>query len=130
MLGRAVLDLALRPVAVAVAAPSAAWVLAGGLVRVAVRGPEELRRTLDLLERAASLNEAGDLLIELNDILINDVAVIPLVNRPADTYGISKRLVPENVAIGVGFELSQIATIHPQSHDIAMDLIVTERGTV
>ena len=55
MLGRAVLDLALRPVAVAVAAPSAAWALAGGLVRVAVRGPDELRRTLDLLERAQGL---------------------------------------------------------------------------
>lgn len=55
MLGRAVLDLALRPVTVAVAAPSAAWALAGGLVRVALRGPEELRRTLDLLERAQGL---------------------------------------------------------------------------
>jgi len=33
-------------------------------------------------------------------------------------------------AIGVGFELSQVATIYPQPHDIAMDLIVTERGTV
>jgi 5-formyltetrahydrofolate cyclo-ligase len=28
--------------------------------------------------------------------------------------------------IGIGFELSQIATIYPQPHDIAMDLIVTE----
>jgi len=28
--------------------------------------------------------------------------------------------------IGIGFELSRIATIHPQPHDIAMDLIVTE----
>ena len=55
MLGRVVLDLALRPVAVAVAAPSAVWAVAGGLVRVAVRGPEELRRTLDLLERAQDL---------------------------------------------------------------------------
>jgi len=33
-------------------------------------------------------------------------------------------------AVGVGFELSRIATIHPQSHDIPMDLIVTERRTV
>jgi 5-formyltetrahydrofolate cyclo-ligase len=33
-------------------------------------------------------------------------------------------------AIGVGFELPQVATIHPQPHDIAMDLTVTERGTV
>lgn len=57
MLGRVLLGLALRPVAVAVAAPAAAWTLAGDLVRVAVRGPEELRRTLDLLERASGLLE-------------------------------------------------------------------------
>jgi 5-formyltetrahydrofolate cyclo-ligase len=29
--------------------------------------------------------------------------------------------------VGIGFELSRIATIYPQPHDIAMDLIVTER---
>ncbi|MDQ2763826.1 MAG: 5-formyltetrahydrofolate cyclo-ligase [Pseudomonadota bacterium] len=29
-------------------------------------------------------------------------------------------------AVSVGFELSQIATIHPQPHDVAMDLIVTD----
>lgn len=29
--------------------------------------------------------------------------------------------------IGIGFELSRIVTIHPQPHDIPMDLIVTER---
>jgi 5-formyltetrahydrofolate cyclo-ligase len=28
--------------------------------------------------------------------------------------------------IGIGFELGRIATIHPQPHDIAMDLVVTE----
>ncbi|MBO1074540.1 5-formyltetrahydrofolate cyclo-ligase [Roseomonas marmotae] len=28
--------------------------------------------------------------------------------------------------IGIGFELVRIATIHPQPHDVAMDLIVTE----
>ena len=32
------------------------------------------------------------------------------------------------LAIGVGFELCRIPTIHPQSHDIAMDFIVTEAG--
>ncbi|MFC7555271.1 5-formyltetrahydrofolate cyclo-ligase [Pseudoroseomonas wenyumeiae] len=31
--------------------------------------------------------------------------------------------------IGLGFELARIATIHPQPHDIAMDLIVTEART-
>jgi len=30
--------------------------------------------------------------------------------------------------VGIGFGLSQIATIHPQPHDIPMDLVVTERG--
>ncbi len=31
-------------------------------------------------------------------------------------------------AIGVGFERSRIATVHPQPHDIPLDRIVTERG--
>lgn len=30
------------------------------------------------------------------------------------------------MAIGIGFELSALPTIHPQPHDIAMDAIVTE----
>ena len=44
-------------------------------------------------------------LIELNDILINDVVIIPEVNRAADVYAISKTLNNDNVAIGVGYEL-------------------------
>jgi 5-formyltetrahydrofolate cyclo-ligase len=35
-------------------------------------------------------------------------------------------LSPRPLAIGVGFELSSIATIEPQHFDIPMDLIVTE----
>ena len=53
-----------------------------------------------------SLEEAFELLIELNDILIEDVAVMPLVIRAGDSYGISRRLRQENVAIGPGFELT------------------------
>src|SRR5690606_26212998 len=53
-----------------------------------------------------SLEEAFNLLIELNDILIEDVAVIPMVIRSGDTYGISRKLVAENIAIGPGFELT------------------------
>lgn len=30
--------------------------------------------------------------------------------------------------VGVGFELNRLSTIHPQPHDIRMDVIVTERG--
>lgn len=52
------------------------------------------------------LEEAGLTLIEMNDTLINDVAIIPQVNRPADTYAISKNLNNDNVALGVGFELN------------------------
>jgi 5-formyltetrahydrofolate cyclo-ligase len=32
------------------------------------------------------------------------------------------------LAIGVGFALGRLATIHPQPHDIAMDCVVTEEG--
>ena len=35
---------------------------------------------------------------------------------------------PRAFAIGVGFEVQRIATIYPQSFDIAMDLIITETG--
>lgn len=35
---------------------------------------------------------------------------------------------PRALKIGVAFELSRMATIHPQSHDIPMDFIVTEAG--
>ena len=38
-------------------------------------------------------------------------------------------LSPRPLAIGVGFEFQQLATIHPQSFDVPMDLIVTETGT-
>jgi 5,10-methenyltetrahydrofolate synthetase len=37
-------------------------------------------------------------------------------------------LDPQPLKIGVGFELSRIATIHPQPHDVPMDFIVTEAG--
>ena len=35
----------------------------------------------------------------MNDILVNDVAVIPEVNRAADKYAIHNRLRNENVAL-------------------------------
>ena len=39
-------------------------------------------------------------------------------------------LSPKPLAIGVGFELGRLATIHPQPHDVAMDALVTEAGLV
>lgn len=35
---------------------------------------------------------------------------------------------PKPIAVGVAFELSRIASIEPQSHDVFMDFIVTEAG--
>ena len=60
----------------------------------------------DELVTLTDLEAAGQKLIEMNDTLINDVAIIPEVNRPADTYAISKTLNNDNVALGVGFELN------------------------
>jgi len=37
-------------------------------------------------------------------------------------------LAPRPVAIGIGFELGRLATIHPQGFDVPMDHIVTEAG--
>ena len=43
---------------------------------------------------------AAELLIAMNDILIADVAMIPLVQRAADKYAISNELSNDNVALG------------------------------
>jgi 5,10-methenyltetrahydrofolate synthetase len=37
-------------------------------------------------------------------------------------------ITPRPLAIGVAFELSRVDSIHPQSFDLAMDYVVTERG--
>ncbi|MGC2411805.1 MAG: 5-formyltetrahydrofolate cyclo-ligase [Stellaceae bacterium] len=38
-------------------------------------------------------------------------------------------LMPQPMAIGVGFAFQELATIHPQPFDVPMDWIVTESGT-
>src|SRR3990170_2122208 len=43
--------------------------------------------------------KAYEMFIQLNDIVINEVAVIPLVNRAADKYAISTTLYDENVGV-------------------------------
>jgi len=45
------------------------------------------------------IEKAAQLFIQLNDIVINEVAVVPLVNRAADKYAISNTLRDENVAL-------------------------------
>ena len=39
-------------------------------------------------------------------------------------------LSPKPLAIGVGYELGRLATIHPQPHDMPMDALVTEAGVL
>jgi 5-formyltetrahydrofolate cyclo-ligase len=39
-------------------------------------------------------------------------------------------LSPKPLAVGVGYELGRLATIHPQPHDVPMDALVTEAGVV
>ena len=41
---------------------------------------------------------AAEILIQMNDILINDVVIIPLVQRPAEKYAIASSLRNDNVA--------------------------------
>ena len=38
-------------------------------------------------------------------------------------------LGPQPLAIGIGFAIQELETIHPQPFDVPMDLIVTETGT-
>lgn len=72
------------------------------------------------------------------ETVVPDILLAPVVGFDGDNYrlgygggyydrtlaAMSKR--PR--AIGVGFERSRIATVYPQSHDIPLDQIVTERG--
>jgi 5-formyltetrahydrofolate cyclo-ligase len=37
-------------------------------------------------------------------------------------------LEPRRLAIGVGFELARVESIHPEAHDMRLDAIVTETG--
>lgn len=67
-----------------------------------------------------------------------DVLVVPLVGFDAAGYRLgygggyydrtSAAIQPRPLLIGVGYELSRLATIDPQPHDIPMDHIVTEAG--
>jgi 5,10-methenyltetrahydrofolate synthetase len=72
------------------------------------------------------------------ELLHPDILLIPLTGFDDTGYrlgyggGFFDRTVitldPRPLMIGVGFELSRMASIRPQSHDQPMDLIVTELG--
>lgn len=67
-----------------------------------------------------------------------DVLLLPLVAFDDQAYRLGygggyfdrtlATCVPRPLCIGVGFELSHVANIHPQNHDQRCDLIITEFG--
>jgi 5-formyltetrahydrofolate cyclo-ligase len=75
---------------------------------------------------------------EGTELLVPDIAFVPVNGFDAQGYRLGygggyfdrtlAALSPRPVAIGIGFELARLPTIHPQAHDIAMDLVVTENG--
>ena len=75
---------------------------------------------------------------EKREIVVPQAVLAPLVGFDRGCYRLGygggyfdrtlAALNPRPWALGVGFELSQLATIHPQNFDIPMDLIVTEAG--
>ena len=67
---------------------------------------EEYDAKFEALQQAADLESASQLLIELNDILIDNVVVIPLVNRSIDTFAYSKMLREENLKLGAFHEIN------------------------
>jgi 5-formyltetrahydrofolate cyclo-ligase len=73
---------------------------------------------------------------ERREMVIPQAVLAPLVGFDGACYRLGygggyfdrtlAALSPRPLAIGVGFELSRLATIHPQPFDIAMDVVVTE----
>jgi 5-formyltetrahydrofolate cyclo-ligase len=71
------------------------------------------------------------------EVVVPDVLIAPLVGFDGAGYrlgyggGYFDRTLaassPRPFAIGLGYEESRLESIHPQAHDIPMDLIVTER---
>lgn len=67
-----------------------------------------------------------------------DILLIPLVGFDVNGYRLGngggyydrtlRHLGPKVLKIGVGFEITRLPTIHPQWHDVPMDIIVTESG--
>ncbi|MFN8677364.1 MAG: peptide ABC transporter substrate-binding protein [Thermomicrobiales bacterium] len=55
--------------------------------------------TFDQVRLETDIAKAAELFIKLNDIIIDEVGVIPLVNRAADKYAISTTLYDENVGV-------------------------------
>jgi peptide/nickel transport system substrate-binding protein len=58
----------------------------------------EYDELLEQVRLETDIEKAAEIFIQMNDILINDVAVIPIVNRSPSKFGISTTLQEANVA--------------------------------
>jgi peptide/nickel transport system substrate-binding protein len=58
------------------------------------------------LQRTTEVDRANEILVALNDLVISNVVVIPLVQRCDAPYALSARIRPDNVAIGPRFAIS------------------------
>ena len=75
---------------------------------------------------------------EKRDLVIPAVVLAPLVGFDPACYRLGygggyfdrtlAALRPRATAIGIGFAVQELATIHPQHFDVPMDLVVTEAG--
>ena len=75
---------------------------------------------------------------DTRETLAPDIVLVPLVAFDEAGYRLGygggffdrtlATLHPRPRAIGVGFEIGRVATVHPQAHDVRMDAIVTEKG--
>jgi 5-formyltetrahydrofolate cyclo-ligase len=75
---------------------------------------------------------------EKREVVVPAMVLAPLVGFDREGYRLGygggyfdrtlAALNPRPMAIGVGFGFQEIATIHPQPFDIAMDVIATEAG--
>jgi 5-formyltetrahydrofolate cyclo-ligase len=76
---------------------------------------------------------------ESGAIVMPRIVLAPLVGFDPECYRLGygggyfdrtlAALVPQPLAIGIGYAIQQLETIHPQPFDAPMDLIVTETGT-
>jgi len=79
-----------------------------------------------------------DLPVPETEVVVPQALLMPPIGFDAQCYRLGygggffdrtlAAMSPQPLKIGVAFELSRIATIRPQPHDIPMDLVITERG--